>query len=1126
MALAYGHLEAFKVMWAALDPQQREDFVGYHALHDRFGWSILGWAINSGSIEATDYILSLKLPEMGLTSTKPLLLNAAVSRGHIQLIRHLIDLGVDPNFAPSNMFPPLVITIRRGLLDVVKTLVEHGKADVHYVDLNGNTTVDIAEKAGQHEVASYLRSKIIGEGRSLSKDAQQFEATVQWTRPRLLGPVISSRCLSSGLIVNGNRLVITGGRGFPEGDTTGDHFVELPLSLYQATLPAVETSMAPGGASSVQALLNSWYQSPSSNTVPRNYVDQFGELQRGRPTGEGKQDAVLNIQTWSRHYSSSDVDIDSNTGLDLHYAHASVEAPGQALATKAFNKDGGISYFEITIQSLGTYGYIAIGIANASETDQAAHLGWHSSSYGFHADIGCVFHASGTGAAFSTRWKEGDVIGCGIDHVRKEVFYTLNGQWLGVSHRGIANSTAWYAAVSLQSPGEHITANFGAEPFAFNFMVPTLHFSNIQPIGHCPTPYPALDGEILVKVPFTHTPLGLGFLSLHRKSIYFIEPFRSEQDHESKMPENFEDVCNNKTTRSLSKWSNEVMLEPHYGAFSLSQFNSTAADRVLGKNMSKFATDTHLFVVTFKANLKVASTTSRTLLVEPSVWTICWQGLKLRKIDLPPLTLEPPTQFRAETFEHNLDASFLSLWTYYGDNIFCIPTSELMAAALDDTLTKTIAPLDWTLQPSLGPKPHASESARVSLKPGLISQFGGYENEAVSSITVLDTRNPKSSQWAKPRNEGIVTIAGRYTALGLTVSDTPSADDLESTSAGESRNSLSSATQLLPSLASANPASTAAETFSLYMVFGWSGTLPLFDICVAKLVFPPAPSAATSLDRLHDLTIECTDGLVTTSKILAFCRSSLLRKILTENPSASTITLADLSRAYGSDQASKIVLSAMEPLLSYWSADRVPQTVTDPSQLTLFLDAIEVLSPEHTERIRDHIFSERVIHGSTLSDDLGRCLDKQCPIPSDLLLASIASTDAAAERVPGYSYIAALRSDFFRAAVLGSFADAKLIEGSRTLPIQADFYLIKLLWEGLCTGVLPERGAERVIDLFEVAHSLQVTELANGLEDLLSNSIDEENVSMFEEIAESHYTMKLANACAAFRASKKAAAKH
>lgn len=1118
MALAHGHLEAFKMLWAAMVPEEREQFIAYHHTYDRFGWSLLGWAINSGSIEATDYILSLKLPEMGLDSTKPLLLNAAVSRGHIQLIRHLIDLGVDPNFAPLNMFPPLVITIRRGLLDVVKTLVEHGKADVHYVDLNGNTTVDIAEKAGQHEVASYLRSKIIGEGRSLSKDAQQFEATIQWTRPRLLGPVISSRCLSTGLIVGGNRLVVAGGRGYMAGFVAGQEFVEIPIILYQAPLPAVDTSMIPKGALSVESRLNAWYQSPSSSTAPRLFADEYDVIQMPL---DGKQDPVLNYQTWSHRYSSPSLDINPKTGVDLRYALDSVEAPGQALATKPFTVDSGISYFEITIQSLGTYGYIAVGISDPSETDSSAHLGWFPSSYGFHADIGCAFHASGTGAAFSTRWKEGDVIGCGIDFIRSEVFYTLNGEWLGVSHRGLQIKSSWYPAVSMQSPGEHITANFGTEPFVFNFMAPTLHFSAIHPMGTSPTPSPALDGEMLVNVPTSLSPLGLGFLSLHEKAITFIEPHDSEDTSGSASTTTFEDICNNKTTNTVSKWSKTIKLDPQYGPFSISQFNSTADGEILGKYMSKYATDTHLFVVTFKSKLAKQSNPV-TLNLEPSVWAICWKTLKLRKIDLPSLILEPQSDFRSSTFEHILDANYLHVWTFYGENIFSIPTSELMAAVLDETVTKTVALVEWTPHPSLGPKPHASDSARLSLKPGLAVQFGGYENDAVSTVTVLDTHNPAGFQWAKPRNEGTVTINGRYATLGLALPDVAN----PGMSSGAQQKPSSSATQLLPSLASASSSSASSEIYSIYFAFGWSGTLPLSDICVAKLIFPPAAPVETRLDSLHDLTIECNDGQVTTSKILAFCRSSLLRKILTENPTASQITLADLSIASGASTTPNILMSVMEPLTFYWSADRVLQTVIDPAQLTLFLEVIDVLSPEHTERIRDHIFSERVIHGSTLSSDLGRCLEKDCPIASDLVLDSITNADPNAERVRGYSYIAALRSEFFRAAVIGSFADAKIVDGARTLPIQADLDLIKLLWEGLCTGVLPERGAERVIDLFEVAHSLQVGELANNLEDLLSNSIDEENVSMFEEIAESHYTMKLANACAAFRASKKGVSKH
>jgi hypothetical protein len=57
--------------------------------------------------------------------------------------------------------------------------------------------------------------------------------------------------------------------------------------------------------------------------------------------------------------------------------------------------------------------------------------GWNMKSWGYHSDDGKLFSESDEGRIYGQTYQSGDVIGCGGDIKRKNLFFTKNGVHLG-----------------------------------------------------------------------------------------------------------------------------------------------------------------------------------------------------------------------------------------------------------------------------------------------------------------------------------------------------------------------------------------------------------------------------------------------------------------------------------------------------------------------------------------------------------------------------------------------------------------------------------------------------------------------------------------------------------------------
>ena len=122
-------------------------------------------------------------------------------------------------------------------------------------------------------------------------------------------------------------------------------------------------------------------------------------------------------------------------------------------------------YFEATVLDAGERGALCIGLAGESFSLHR-QPGWEPDSFGYHAEDGRKYTDSERGEVYGPAWGAGDVVGCGLVNATRSIFFTRNGQHLGVAFSDVPPQL--YPTVGLHSPNEAVALNFGEAPFAFD----------------------------------------------------------------------------------------------------------------------------------------------------------------------------------------------------------------------------------------------------------------------------------------------------------------------------------------------------------------------------------------------------------------------------------------------------------------------------------------------------------------------------------------------------------------------------------------------------------------------------------------------------------------------------------
>ena len=89
--------------------------------------------------------------------------------------------------------------------------------------------------------------------------------------------------------------------------------------------------------------------------------------------------------------------------------------------------------------------------------------GYTADSFGYRSYDGEKRSNGGDWESYGPNCKVNDVIGCGL--LGGDLFYTKNGEFLGVAYRNVPHGL--YPSVYLGYPSSTVVTNFGQSPFRF-----------------------------------------------------------------------------------------------------------------------------------------------------------------------------------------------------------------------------------------------------------------------------------------------------------------------------------------------------------------------------------------------------------------------------------------------------------------------------------------------------------------------------------------------------------------------------------------------------------------------------------------------------------------------------------
>ena len=124
------------------------------------GFPVVALAAVFGNLEITKY-LHAKGADINAAATNGSGYNAlsgAVTSGHTEIVKWLLENGAEPNYRYSNDYSPLLNAAANGHLEILKLLQARG-ADLHARTSDGKNALAYAEERKHTAIAEYLRAQ-------------------------------------------------------------------------------------------------------------------------------------------------------------------------------------------------------------------------------------------------------------------------------------------------------------------------------------------------------------------------------------------------------------------------------------------------------------------------------------------------------------------------------------------------------------------------------------------------------------------------------------------------------------------------------------------------------------------------------------------------------------------------------------------------------------------------------------------------------------------------------------------------------------------------------------------------------------------------------------------------------
>ena len=128
-----------------------------------FDGSALTRAARRGHVEVVKYLLD---QGVDINQSSKTALQLAAFRGHLAVVEELIRRGADVNKADVHGHTPLMVAVlsRQNGLEIVKALVEQGKADLTKMDRKGKTALALARdrksRVSESDTIAYIQKMI------------------------------------------------------------------------------------------------------------------------------------------------------------------------------------------------------------------------------------------------------------------------------------------------------------------------------------------------------------------------------------------------------------------------------------------------------------------------------------------------------------------------------------------------------------------------------------------------------------------------------------------------------------------------------------------------------------------------------------------------------------------------------------------------------------------------------------------------------------------------------------------------------------------------------------------------------------------------------------------------------